>query len=99
MQSYTGITNLLHLTNGLPQPRMKCRSSQEDKPSKERTIRSTNGPHLNTSVHVKTDAILMTFQLQWMWTHLYSLESDMPTLKTTKITIRKKAGASIAISE
>src|SRR6266576_3844324 len=62
-------------------------------------LRSTNRPHLNTSVHVKMDVILMTFQLQWMWTHLYSLESDASTLKTTKIATRKKAGASIAISE
>src|SRR6266566_1537064 len=34
-----------------------------------------------------------------MWTHLYSVGSDVPIQKMTKIATRKKAGASIAISE
>src|SRR6266567_2262008 len=99
MQSSTKITNLPRSTNGLPQPRMKCRSLQKDKPSKERTIQNINGPHRDPPVHEKMDAILMTFQLQWMWIHRYSVESDVPTQKTTKTATRKKAGASIAIKE
>ncbi len=99
MQSYIEITSLPCSMNASLQPRMKCRSLQEDKPLKKGTIRNTNGPHLNTPVDVKMDAILMTFQLQWMWIHLYLLESNMPTLKMTKTAIRKKADASIAISK
>src|SRR6266699_4505247 len=99
MQSSTEITNLPCSTNGLPQPRMKCRSLQEDKPLKERTIQNINGPHRDPPVDEKMDAILMTFQLQWMWIHWYSVESDVPTQKTTKTATRKKAGASIAIKE
>jgi len=34
-----------------------------------------------------------------MWTHLYSLESDAPTLKKTRVTSRKKADALIMISK
>src|SRR6266576_2718032 len=99
MQSSTEITNLPRSTNGLPQPRMKCRSMQEDKPSKERTIQNINGPYQDPPVHDKTDAILMTFQLQWMWIHRYSVESDVPTQKMIKTAIRKKADASIVIKE
>src|SRR6266576_5524370 len=99
MQSSTEITNLPCSTNGLPQPRTKCRSLQEDKPSKERTIQNINGPHLDTPVHDKMDTILMTFQFQWMWIHWYSVESNVPTQKTTKTATRRKAGASIMIKE
>ena len=48
---------------------------------------------------IKTDAIPMIFQPQWMWTHQYSLESDMPIPKRTRIASEKKEDASIVINE
>src|SRR6266566_2707018 len=34
-----------------------------------------------------------------MWTHLYSVESNVPILKKTRVASRKKADASIVISK
>jgi len=48
---------------------------------------------------VKIDVIPMTSQLQWIWTHQYSLEFDVPTLRKTRIALRKKANALITIRE
>src|SRR6266576_6061894 len=48
---------------------------------------------------IKKDAIPMTSQLQWMWTHQYSQESDAPILKKRRIASERKADASIVINK